>query len=135
MRKLVLACMLAIGVAGCNPQTLAAVQTALQFSTVGVNNPVTREQLYVVENSMIVIFAGLNAYKRSCRDGILPASCRVNIAKIQVHTRRIPGMLTSVRRFVRENDQVNAAVAFKTLVELINAAKLEATAAGVPING
>lgn len=135
MRKLLAACIIAIGVAGCNPQTLSSINTALQFTTVGVTNPVTKDQLYAVENGMIVVFAGLNAYKRSCVRGVLPASCKDNIRKIQVYTIRIPGQLKIVRAFVRQNDQVNAAVAFRTLVQLIDAAKAEALTAGVQING
>lgn len=135
MRKFALTCAIAIGVGGCSAETMEKFNRAVQFATVGITQPVTEEHLYVAQQSMVVVFAGLNAYRRSCIQQIIPASCKDHITAIQKYTKRIPAALTTVRAFVRNNDQVNAATAFRTLNQLIDDAKGEAAKAGVPIGG
>jgi len=133
MKKIVLAVVLALGLSGC-----ASVQTALQglsYATVGVNNPVTKTHLYAVENSAIVIFAGLNAYRQACIAGAAEANCRGNIRKIQVYTRQIPPLLTNLRAFVKNNDQVNALTMYNALTQLFKDVKATAAAVGVAVGG
>lgn len=135
MRKLALVFALAVGLGGCTLPTVQEFSRIVQFTTIGVNNPVTKEQLYAAENSFIVVFAALKAYRTSCVRGAIPESCKQVVARIQVYTKRVPNLLASVRKFVRENDQVNAALTFRTLMELISAARGEAVANGVAVNG
>lgn len=132
MKKVVLVLVLVLG--GCAPQ-LAALKTAVELGSAGVSNPVTPERLATVEQGAIVVFAGLNAYRRSCMELLLPQSCRKTIASIQVYTRQIPVPLRKLRTFVRQNDQINAVVVYNTLVGLLTDAKAIAAANNVPIGG
>lgn len=116
MRKIVL--ILAIGLGGC-----AQLQQATSFATTGVANPITRTQLYEVENGATVVFAGLNAWKQSCIQGAIPVSCKDNIRTVQVYTRQIKALLPTLRNFVRQNDQVNAPIVYNTILDLITKVK------------
>ena len=117
--RLLAPALLALSLAGCVTDNLTAnISTAVQAVTVGVQNPVTRNDLYAFENSMIVAFAGLNAYKKTCAQGAVDVNCRANIAKLQVYTRKIPKVLADARVFVKNNDQVNAQVAYSTAKQL-----------------
>lgn len=131
MKKLFLAIVIAFSVAGC-----AQVQKSLDVISgivVGVNNPVGKNELYALENSMIVAFAGLNAYKRACIAGAVGSGCRDVIKRLQVHTRKIPPALTRLRAFVKNNDQVNALTAYSEVKAMIDIFKAEATANGVRV--
>lgn len=133
MRKIALALVLALGLAGC-----AQLQTAFEAGklvTASYTNPVTKNMLYNVENAMIVAFAGLNAYKQSCAAGAVDVHCHDNVAKIQAYTRQIPPLITRLRAFVKTNDQVNAIVVYNQVVGLINDMKAAAIGAGVPMGG
>lgn len=118
MRKAILVVILALAVSGC-----AGFQQALSLTWVSVANPVTRDMLYEVENSAVIVFAGLQTYKRSCQRQLIADSCRGMVASIQVYTRRLPSLLRSLRQFVRQNDQVNARVVYNSIVDLIGQAK------------
>lgn len=131
MKKLLLALTLTLALAGC-----AQFQKVLDVTSavvVGVNNPITNNELYALENSMIVAFAGLNAYKRACIAGAIGSGCRGVIEKLQVYTRRIPPALKTLRAFVRDNDQVNARIAYNTVQQLIADFKSEAKQNGVAV--
>lgn len=107
----------------------AQLQTALEvanFTTASVANPVTPAMLNNLENAAIVVFAGLNAYRQSCVQGAIPASCKTIIRQMQVYTRQIPPALTQLRAFVRNNDQVNAVIVYNSVANLI--ASLKTTA-------
>lgn len=124
MKKLILVAVLALGLGGCQQvQKLADFTSAI---VVGISNPITENELYALENSMIVAFAGLNTYKRACINNVIPSSCRRVIQKLQVYTRRLPAALATLRKFVKENDQVNARVAYDTFIQLWNDFKGEA---------
>lgn len=97
------------------------------IATASVNNPVTPTMLYEVENGMIVVVAGLNAYRQACVKGSIPANCKTVIRSIQVYTKQIPPLLVELRSFVRNNNQVNAVVVYNTITNLL--AGLRATAA------
>lgn len=111
----------------------AQLQQLGTFATVGIANPITSQMLYDAENGMILAFAGLGAYKRSCIAGAIQASCRSTIQSIQGYTRQVPSLLTSARAFVKNNDQVNAQIAYNTILDLVNKAKAIATANGVQV--
>ena len=113
-----LAILLAASLGGCN---LPAI---FQASTASISNPVTKDMLNDVENSGILIFAGLKAYKKTCVDLVIPQSCRVVIASIQVYTRKLKapdgsGVLATLRSFVKNNDQVNAVLAYNMAMQLM----------------
>lgn len=127
MKKLLVVFALAISLGGCGP-TLERFRGALEFGSAGISNPVTPERLKTVEDGAIVVFAGLNAYRRSCVELLIPQSCRRTIAAIQVYTRQIPAPLARLRTFVRNNDQVNAISTYNFVAGLIADAKAVATA-------
>lgn len=133
MKKLLLAAVLALGLAGC--QTLTNVQTAIQLATIDYANPITKKTLYNVESGIVVVFAGLNAYKKSCKAGLIADNCKDTIAKVQVYTRKLPPLLNDLRGFVKNNDQVNAHIAYTTIVQIVNDVKAIAVAGGATIGG
>lgn len=132
MRKIILAVALSLSLAGCG--TLQNIQTALQIGTASIANPVTKERLNQIESAITLVFAGLQTWKHSCQQGLLPPSCRDQIAQVQVYTRRLPPYLTQLRTFVRTNDQVNAVVVFNSIVDLVGTVKAQAAAGGVTIS-
>lgn len=130
MKKIAAVLLLAFGLTGC-----AQLQTAfnvISSSTASISNPVTPDMLNNVENGAIIAFAGLKAYKQSCVQGAIPPSCRATIQKIQVYTRKLPPLLATLRAFVRSNDQVNAVIAYNTVIQLITDFKAVATANSIP---
>jgi hypothetical protein len=130
MKKvIVLALVVALG--GC--AQLQKVTIAVRIASVGVANPVTKQDLYNFENGMIIAFAGLNAYKRVCVAGTIPASCKDTIRSIQVYTRQLPPLLAQARSFVKSGDQVNAKLVYNTLLDLYDRAKTIATANNVKV--
>lgn len=132
MKKLWLVPILALGLGGC--VTVEQVVRTVSVATVGVKNPVTRKALYNFENGMIVAFAGLNTYKITCQKGLIDQSCRQVVAELQVYTRQIPDDLARVRVFVKQNDQVNAVVAFDLLQTLFANFKAAAAARNIKVS-
>lgn len=130
MRKVALALMLCLGLTACGTTNPVGLWNTVTAST---QNPVTKSVLYKFENGMIIAFAGLNAYKRSCVRGAIPASCKGVISNLQIYTRKIPGQLTLVRAFVKNNDQVNAIVAFNTAKAMLAEFKSIATANNIKV--
>lgn len=114
MRKLFLAIVLSLSLAGC-----ANVARTFDALTTTIDNPVTPAMLYEVENGLTVAAAGLVTYRRLCIQQVIDATCRDNIRKLQPYTRQIKPLLASLRKFVRENDQVNARVVFGTLRQIL----------------
>ena|SRR5436190_3172751 len=131
MRKIVLAAMLTLSIGGC--ASLQNAQTAIQLGTTSIVNPVTETRLNQIESAVTIVFAGLKAWKTSCQQGLIPASCRGQIYTVQVYTRQVPIYLTQLRTFVRSNDQVNAIVVYNNLTSLIGAIKSAAAANGVNV--
>lgn len=127
MRKIILAIALSLSLGACQ------LGDVFQASTASISNPVTKDMLYQVENGTIVAFAALKAYKKSCVELLLPQSCRQTIKEIQAYTRRIPPILTSLRGFVKNNDQVNAVVAYNTILDLVRNFKAVATANNITV--
>lgn len=133
----ILAVILTLALGGCASipglPSLQSLQTAVQLGTASVANPVTPERLEQAENALVLVFTGLNAWKASCRNNVIPAGCRAQIASVQVYTRKLPPLLAELRVFVRKNDQVNAFVAFNTFTSLIATVKTQAAQNGVEI--
>lgn len=131
MRKILLVSMLALSLGGC--AELKNIGTAISLGTTSITNPVTPTRLNQMESAITVVFAGLQAWKQSCVQGLIPASCKQQIAAVQVYTRQIPPYLTQLRAFVKTNDQVNAIAVFNQIVDLANTIKSQAAAGGVTI--
>lgn len=128
MRKIILAIILTLSLAGC--ATFKNIETAIQLGTASIANPVTSTRLNQMENATILVFAGLNAWKASCVKGLIPPSCKDQIFTVQVYTRQIPPYLTRLRAFVKNNDQVNAIIVFNQVIDTISAIKAQAAASG-----
>lgn len=137
MSKIVLAVSLAFALGGCagipGLPSLQSIQTAVHLGTASVANPVTPERLEQAENTMVLVFTGLNAWKFSCRNGVIPAGCKDQIASVQVYTRKLKPLLVELRVFVRNNDQVNAFIAFNTFSSLIAIVRTQAAQNGAQI--
>lgn len=121
---------LALALGGC-----AQIQEALQAGklvTASIANPVTPDRLKATEDTLAVAFGLLNAYKTACVKGAADVNCKSNIRAIQVYTRKLPALLTQLRAFVKNNDQVNAILIFNQLKDAYNSAKGVATAAAIP---
>lgn len=135
MKKLFLALALAtsVGLAGC--QTTTDLQTTVQILTGSYANPITKDTLYRVEAGVTVVFAGLNAYKKSCNAGLIADNCKATVAKIQTYTRKLPPLLVSLRGFVKNNDQLNAQIVYRSVVQIVNDVKTIAAASGANVGG
>ncbi len=120
--------LLLLSLSGC-----AGFNQVFQAATVGLNNPVTKETLKTTEDGITVVFAGLNAYKKSCVELLIPQSCRGTIAKIQVYTRKLPSLLVNLRAFVRNNDQVTAITAYNAIKQTIMDFRAVASANNVQV--
>lgn len=129
--------LVALSLAGCagipGLPSLQSIETAVQLGTASVANPVTPERMDQAENALVLVFTGLNAWKASCKNGVIPPGCRDQIAAVQVYTRKLPPLLKELRGFVRNNDQVNAFVAFNTFSSLIGTVRTQAAQSGVQI--
>lgn len=119
---------IALALAGC-----ARIQAATEVLTSSIPNPVTRQMLYDAENTSIILLVGLNTYKRTCVAEVIPQSCRGVIRQMQVYTRQMQPYIKSAREFVRNNDQVNAKVAYDTTIGLIANVRSVATANNVEL--
>jgi len=131
MRKIILVLTLSLSLAGC--ATIKNIETAISLGTASVANPVTPTRLNQMESAFTLVFAGLNAWKKSCVQGLIPPACKTQINGVQVYTRQIPPYLAQLRTFVKTNDQVNATVVFNNLADLIGTVKSQAAAGGVNI--
>ena len=135
MKKLLIAAALvcAVTLGGCS--TLQNLNTAIQLTTKSYTNPVTKDDLYKVESGVQIAFTALNAYKDSCAKGLVDKPCKANVAAIQVYTRQLPPLLSQLRSFVKNNDQINATVVYNQIVALIANFKQAAANVGINIGG
>ncbi len=123
MKRLALILLLAAFAGGWSPGSCIPEQI-FQASTASISNPVTKDMLNGVENSGILIFAGLKAYKKACVDLVVLQTCRKTIQSIQVYTRKLrhpdgSGILADLRNFVKNNDQVNAVIAYNAAMQIM----------------
>jgi hypothetical protein len=131
MKKLVLAFVITATIGGCT--TLKNIGTAISVGTASITNPVTKTRLNQMESAMIVVFAGLDAWRDSCEKGLIPSNCVQQINSVQVYTRQWLPYRDKLRAFVKSGDQVNAIKVFNTVVDLANTIKEQAAAGGVTI--
>lgn len=129
MRKFLAIALVALSLGGC--AQLQAVSGGLSLITKSVTNPVTENELYQIEASVNILMTGLVSYRRACLAGNADKSCRANILAIQPYTREVPVYLAQLRTFVKQNDQLNAANTYNTLVTLYGNAKQTALRLGV----
>ena len=129
MKKIVLVIGLCFALGGC--VTLSDVRVAVDKITTAQPNPITQNALYEVQNGAVVLFAALNTYKRACKQGLVGVNCKTAVANIQAYTRRLPPVIKELRLFVKNNDQINAAVVYTEIKRLIEAATYEAKTNGV----
>lgn len=137
LRKLSIVLALSLSLGGCAAlqNAVTTVETAVGIGTASVANPVTKERLNQIENAAIIVFTALNGWKQACVSGAIPASCKAQIAAVQVYTRKIPPYLAQLRVFVKTNDQVNAVVVFNNVTQIISTVRTQAAANGVTIGG
>lgn len=131
MKKLLIIPLLCLSLSGCI--TIQGLQTAFTLGTASITNPVTKDRLFEIETTVSLVFTGLNAWKKTCAQGLINAACKDQIAAVQVYTRQIPPYLRQLRGFVKTNDQVNAMVVFNTLVDLVTAVRSQAALSGQSI--
>lgn len=131
MRKLLLVIPLCLSLGGC--LTLQGIETAFKLGTASITNPVTKDRLFEIETTISLVFSGLNAWKKTCVQGIINATCKDQIAAVQVYTRQIPPYLRQLRVFVRTNDQVNATVVYNNIVTLVTTVRSQAALSGQPL--
>lgn len=128
MKKLLIVPLLCFSLGGC--LTLQGIETAFKLGTASVTNPVTKDRLFEVETTVSLVFTGLNAWKKTCAQGLINATCKDQIAAVQVYTRQIPPYLRQLRVFVKTNDQVNATVVYNNLVTLVTTVRSQAATNG-----
>ena len=133
MKKLLVALPLLILLGGCS--TLQNIGAAISVGTTSIADPVTPTRLNQLESAVTLVFAGLNTWKSSCAQGLIPAGCKVQLASVQVYTRQIPPYLTQLRAFVKSGDQINATSVFNNLMTLVTTIKSTAAGSGVTVGG
>lgn len=136
MRKIVtlaLLAMLALPAGGCASSAEGLLGLPSGVLTKSVANPVTKTDLYRIENGMLVVASGLRAYKKLCNNGSLPADCIKIVQDLQAGVHQSRPLIRQLRTFVRKNDQVNAAVVWNTLQGIIAQYRAEAAKAGVQL--
>lgn len=131
MKKLLLVMSLCLSLSGCI--TVHGLETAFKLGTTSVTNPVTKDRLLEIETAVSLVFTGLNAWKKTCAQGLINATCKNQIAAIQVYTRQVPPYLRQLRGFVKTNDQVNAIVVYNNIVTLVTTIRSQAALSGQPI--
>lgn len=133
MKKALAVVLVTLTLGGC--AQLQAVSGGLSLVTKSIANPVTENELYQIEASVNILAKGILAYRRACVAGNADVNCRANLLAIQPYTKELDVYLPQLRRFVRTNDQLNAASVYNTMVELYGNAKQTALRLGVNLGG
>ena len=130
MRKIILAVALALaiplGACGTVPGKIASAVT------VGVDNPVSIQELATVEASYGAVLSAAVTYRRLCiakQTAIVGTNCRAVVAKIQDANRFAHAQILVARDFVK-NKKVNASVAIATARQAIAAFQAATPAVG-----
>lgn len=95
------------------------LEQTIGWTTASVTNPVTKDKLYAIEESVTILFSGLKAYKAACVQGTADTNCKANVRAIQVYTKQVPTYLNDLRVFVKTNDQINATKVYNALRNLL----------------
>lgn len=123
MKRIALLLALALALGGCATAKLV----------VGVDNPVTVERMYQVEQVAVVLASGLNSYRSLCVRKVIDQRCRDVIVQLQSFTRPAAKQLVTLRAYFKANDKLNAINAYNTLVQLLADARSVAVTNGVAI--
>lgn len=146
MKRFLILCAVALTLGGCAGTLPPIVERIIGLPagvlTADIPQPVTRKMYRNISNGGIVVVVGLNIYKRKCEAGSIGASCFDAIERVQVYTRKLcsafvqghcqTGVLADLRAFVRNNDQVNARIAYNTATQLLASIRNTAAATGIP---
>lgn len=122
--------LVALSLGGCAKE-LDALRAGVSIATSTYQNPITQDDLYKAETVINVVVTGLVTYRRACLAGAADANCRANIVKMQAYTRPMPPVLAQLREFVKDNDKVNARLAYEQFKALYENLKPLAAAAGI----
>jgi hypothetical protein len=133
MRKLILAFPVLLLLGGCAGVAETALNLPSGVLTTSVQNPVSKNTLFRVENGLRIAVAGLQTYKNYCNGQPVGDRCDVVVVQLQTYSRRARPLVRQLRTFVRRNDQVNAAVVFTTLRGLFAEFSTYAAQNGVPV--
>lgn len=128
MRRLLLIGAIAFALGGC--AQLGTIGTGISLVTKSVANPVTPTEEVQIEAAIDAAIVALKGYKTACAQGTADKSCRANIAAIQKYTRQMPPLITQLRGFVDNNDQLNASVVYNQLSALYINFKTSAASLG-----
>jgi len=131
MRKIILALTLSLGLAGC--AQLQMVTEGISLATKSIANPVTKAEEAQVELALDTAVQALLTYKRACIADSADKNCKANIAQIQAYTRQVPALVSQLRTFVDNNDQINATVVYNQLTALYTNVKGAAASLGVSL--
>jgi hypothetical protein len=129
MRKIVLVLTLSASLAGC--ADFQAITGGLSLVTKSIANPVTPADEAQVEVALGAAIDLLKAYKTACAQGSADVHCHANVAQIQAYTIQVKPLITQLRSFVDNNDQINAAVVYNQLKALYVNVKATATQLGI----
>lgn len=127
MRRILIV-ILALSLGGCaalDPNGRSILAGGSSF-VASIDNPVTKQKLYQIEQGLVAATQILLVYKRACAQQAIPPSCVAVIAQIQVYTRQAEPLLVDLRRFVKTNNQLSAITIYNELTGLlarINAAR------------
>ena len=124
MKRIILAVVLALGLAGC--AQLSGIGTGIGLVTKSVANPVTKADEAQIELAIDAAVSVLRGYKKACVQGTADVHCKANIGQIQVYTRQMPPLIAQLRNFVDTNDQINAIVVYNQLSTLYTSFKTTA---------
>lgn len=133
MRRLILIVPVLLLLGGCAPLLESVLRVPPGLLTESIQNPITKEHLYRLEQSLIAGVTVMQAYKNKCEDGTLASSCIARVAQMQAYVKKARPYLVQLRVFVRKNDQVNARVVYTTITGLLAEFRNSAWAAGLPI--
>lgn len=129
MRKVLAVCLITLSLGGC--AQLQQLQNLSDIATATVANPVTPDRLKQVESGALLVFKGLNLWKKSCSERLINETCNKQIEQVQVYTRQIQPYIFQLREFVKKDDQVNAVSVYNRVMGLIKTVKSQAIANGV----
>lgn len=131
MKRIILAAILSLGLAGC--AQMQAITGGISLASASISNPVTPTKEGEIELALDSAVQVLKTYKKACAAGTADKNCRDNIGQIQAYTRQIKPMVVQLRNFVDTNDQVNAVVVYNQLTTLYTNMKAAATSLGVSL--
>lgn len=135
MKKIFLIAAVALTLGGCAGFTekLQIIGQGISLATKSIANPVTKNEEAQIELAGDAVIDALRAYKQACKDGAVDKNCAANVAQIQVYTRQIKPLVIQLRKFVDNNDQLNASVVYNQLTDLYKNVKSVATNLGVNV--